>query len=226
MSEKSHRISEPATVERRPCASNSRGNVHVFPQQKKTQRSFQRVSPEALYDVADNLSNCCPRGSMHGCIKETFTEFRDEGLYFNMDAAFDLVSECHEEYHLTRHDPDLETSFIDNLFQKSVQKVTRLGEGEGAVRFVMEWKIQGMHAVCKKAFAAAYGISVHMLEQASKRCKGTYSAKKVGHVKLRDENIPSFTYSEVENVFMDNLQEYPGKKLLFPHVYVFHLVFA
>jgi hypothetical protein len=99
--------------------------------------------------------------------------------------------------------------FIDSRFERSVESVKR--PDKDTVRFVMAWKIQDIYPVCKTAFAAAYGLTVYQLEEASARCKGTgVKSKCCGHRKLCDANIPSFTYSEVEDIFIDNLKEHPG----------------
>jgi hypothetical protein len=100
-------------AKRRRPSSNSRGNVFTLPQQKKAKKVITRVSNDDMYNVVDNLCHCRPRGAAAaGCIKKAFSQFHEEGgLAVNMADAFNCVSECHEEYHLTKHDPVLETAF-------------------------------------------------------------------------------------------------------------------
>lgn len=200
--ESSGSINDPPPKIRR-LHVNSRGNRYKFPQQSKpTDETRKLVEKKQLtdQDMLDVLNNCACQSINTSCLKAHFKNLSG-GTDFN--AAFAYVKSI-RDITASKLPGEME-DFIKELFYKSL--VPRQGNEGNNNSLPMNYRLPGDLKVCRKAFAAAYGFSVYKLNECSKLVKDSPN-ERVGpltHRRLKDDNIPDFTYRQIEEVCRDNL---------------------
>jgi DNA uptake protein ComE-like DNA-binding protein len=102
--------------------------------------------------------------------------------------------------------------FIQEVFRNSIKGEHLLPDG--TVKFNMEFILDNKVKVCRKSFAAAYGVSVKYLERCSSAFKKSDS-KRVYTVNnfrtYRDDTLHNYNYAETEELIKLNLRtEYIG----------------
>jgi hypothetical protein len=203
--------------------STTRGNIHKLSGKKKKSRSKtekEEAETEELmnelkiiHDI-EGLSFCCGYGGSLGCLQRAFSEENSVTycLEVNLPSLCKVVKECRLSVQSKAHNDDLYNFYISNLFTQSVERVKEVSNG--TKQFVMDYKILNRR-VCKKAFAATYGILVKHLEKISHHLKSfivdleipsAQNYYKSAHRPYRDSDLPDYNYCEVEKIFQENLK--------------------
>jgi hypothetical protein len=189
----------------------TRGNSCKFPQQVK---KMSKLNATALYEVKPELTemeislelcklrHCCPVGGDLGCIQNHFHDTSGVDTCFSESIKFFKQMRNH-----TRLKNDCEKdAFIQEIFRSSIKREQILADG--SVKFIMEFQLDKIK-VCRKAFAAAYGISIKELERCSTALKSS-DTRRVSAFNnfrsFRDDTIHDYKYTETEEVFKLNLR--------------------
>lgn len=192
--------------------SNSKGNSRKLPQQKKLgaaaikknelNKAREILTRKSLMEVITRLSKCCTRGGELGCLLAVHDYVGDMPDY---NAAMSMVSECRERIRLkTSHETQI---FVQELFSASV--VDEKEKAGGTIAFEMCY-VLNTKQVCKKAIAAAYGLSVKKLEKCSATLK-VAPTRKVYSLDIKsytNAHIADYNYAETEQIFRNN---FPGE---------------
>ena len=219
-----------------PSYSSTRGNSSDGYMNKKAKKIEQIIpeqekSFEEVVKEIDELSYCCAYGGSLGCIKRTFLaqECRsDVSSLYNLDInqAVATVRRC-QGLTVWREKHNL-NDFVLEIFRASISKAQETSDG---LKYVMDYRIdERKYPVCRTAFAKAYGISKHKLDQASERLKEVTKACchkpfKVSHRPFTDATVHELNYVETERIFSKNTCASVGKafKIFFPIYIIFVL---
>jgi hypothetical protein len=189
----------------------TRGNHSKLPQQiKKISKKevAKSTNPPELADMEASLElcklkNCCPAGGEMGCIQKHFHGiygsefcFGESILFFKrMRNLISLKSEREKDH------------FIQEVFRESIVDEQVLPDG--SIKFKMDFSLDNKRVkVCRKTFAASYGISIKQLERCSAALKLSDNRRvfTINNFRTyRDDTIHDYNYKETEELFKANL---------------------
>jgi hypothetical protein len=197
-----HRLSQQSQYNDIYCLDvNSKEDVGIV--------SKKKLSDAEIFQSLLKLKKCgCSRGLEHngeyGC---ALLAFREKNLHdgtdsVNFNKACALFRDCRSQtFHKTKIELD---RFIQDKFKESIAEI-KLSDDNKEVAYVMDYSINGIK-VCKKSFAAFYGVSVKYLERCSKTLKQSDFRRvySTSHRTFTDDHIHNYTYAETDVLMQTN----------------------
>lgn len=144
--------------------------------------------------------------------------FVDETGRLNSQEAIEAFR-CEREKIRTKTKEEKETFILDGMFaslsNKDKLEKHQLLEVTSSSTLKMLFQngygiSNGRFVKCRKSWANVYGVSISILEEASKVLKKDIYAKRISHTAYNDTSLHPFNFSQVEKLIAANVRESDG----------------